>query len=164
MARAVSSDLLNVFKFSLRDLGYGLVAAGGDVFGYGGGEAGGIGFASVGALEMSGELQEIKEGTWSFPHYVMQRATCGRVRLTRGMVGKDSDFYNWFTTCLFGNLITRRNLLLSMNGRDNLPQKSWILHQCIPAACTVWPELDAKSSEIAVAALEIQPEYIEEVT
>lgn len=164
MARAIASDFLQVYKFSLRDLGFGAIAPGGDVFGFGGGEAGGIGFASIGGLEMTAEVQEIKEGTWQFPHYVVLKASCGRIQLKRGMVPTDSDFYNWFVACLFGYQFTRRNLLLSMRTKNGQDAKQWLLHQCIPTACGPWPELDAKSSEIAIAELEIQPEYVEEVT
>jgi phage tail-like protein len=189
MARSEALDRLHIFRFALRDAGDPVV--GGDVFdaggngatggaGLGGAVAGivtgglsslagssnglesGIGFASIGGGEMRAEPVEIKEGTWPFAHYVVERASMAPIVLRRGILPVDSDFYNWFIACLFGYQFTRRNLILSLLDRHHQPARSWLLHNCIPIRCSPWPELDAARSDIALAELEIQPEYVEE--
>lgn len=172
MARSEALDRLHIFRFALRDAGDPVV--GGDVFDSGSGSDGGaattapnglesgIGFASIGGGEMRAEPVEIKEGTWPFSHWVVDRASMSPIVLKRGILPIDSDFYNWFVACLFGFKFTRRNLILSLLDRHQQPSRSWLLHNCIPTRCSPWPELDAARSDIALAELEIQPEYVEE--
>lgn len=168
MARSETLDRLHVFRFALRDAGDPTV--GGDVFDSGGGLGlggkngleSGIGFASIGGLEMRAEAIEIKEGTWPFSHYVITRAVTSPLVLRRGILPLDSDFYNWFIACLFGDRFTRRNLILSLLNRHQRPARSWLMHNCLPIRTSPWPELDANRSDIALTELEIQPEWVEE--
>lgn len=163
MARSVAMDLLQVFRFSVRDAGGDLTVIGEDVFSFGGGEEGGVGFAGCSGLELTAETEEIREGNWPFPHHVIKGGAVGQVTLRRGILPRDSDFYNWFNAALFGFLVVRRHLVVTMLTRGGLAAKAWLLHSCIPTACTVWPELDASSNEIAYAELTVQPAYVEEL-
>lgn len=163
MARSVSQDFLQVFRFSVKDAGGELIAGGEDVFSFGGGEDQGVGFAGCSGLELTAETEEIREGNWPFPHHVIKQGSVGQVTLRRGILPKDSDFYLWFNAALFGYLVVRRHLVVTLLTRGGLAAKAWLLHGCIPTACTVWPELDASSNEIAIAEMTVQPAYVEEL-
>ena len=132
-----------------------------DFFGLGG--LGGIGFSSIGAGNFTAELETINEGVWPFSHYLVTRAATGRIRLQRGIVPLDSAFYNWFVACVFGSRFTRRNLVLAITRRNLVPAKLFLLYDCLPTSVNFWPELNAQSSDVAIAELEIQPEYVEEI-
>lgn len=161
MARSETLDKLQVFRFSLQDAGDRIT--GGDVFDFGDGVPGGVGFHAIGGGTMRAETTEIKEGTWPFSQYVVNRASMEAMTIRRAVMPKDSDFYNWFIACLFGDRFTRRNLILNLHRRGGNPGRSWLLHHCLPIRCSPWPELDSTSSEVAIAEIEIQPEYIEEL-
>ena len=161
MARSESLDKLSVFRFALRDTSD--PTTGGDVFDFGGGIPGGVGFHAIGGGTMRAETTEIKEGTWPFSRFVVIRGSMEPITIRRAVMPTDSDFYNWFIACLFGDRFTRRNLILSMNDRAGNIARSWLLHDCLPIRSSPWPELDANSSEVAIAELEIQPEFVEEL-
>lgn len=163
MARALNLDLLQVFNFSLRDVTGAGLFGGSDVFSYGGGEDGGIGFAGVGAMEVTAETEQFYEGNWPFPRTVIRRASVSPITLRRGIAPRDSDFYLWFHSAVFGDVNTRKNLLLTMNRRDGRPAKAWLLHECIPTRLTIAPELDALTEDIAIAEIDVTPNFIEEL-
>jgi phage tail-like protein len=164
MARAQNTDFLQSFSFSLRDVtGTGDFGLEGDPFDFNGGESNGVGFTSVSGLVVQAETFQISEGTFPFARTFVRRASVSSVTLRRGMAGRDSDFYNWFHSSLYGYPDTRKNLLLTMNRRDGEPAKAWLLHDCIPVRVTCAPDLDATNQEIAIAELEIQPTYFEEL-
>ena len=166
MARAVSSDYLQVFKFSVRDVSrgsFGGFVGGGDALDFGGGETNGIGFSAVSMPEITGETFQINEGAYPFPRYVLRRGTIGQLQLSRGIVPRDSDFYLWFHAALFGDVNNHKNLLVTMNRRDGTPAKGWLFHDCLPIGVKPAPDLDATSDAIGIATLTIQPYLMEEI-
>ena len=177
MARAQRTDYLQAFRFHLTD-------AGGDnktqpaLQGTIAGRP--AGFQSISGLTISGEPEEIREGNYPFPHHVLSKGSVGTVTLSRGIVPEDSDFYLWFSAVLFGRGIGRRNLRLDILRRPNLnlsddptnrvgedPQsaigKSFLLHKCIPVSMSLYEGLDASSSDVLIASLDVQPEFVEEL-
>lgn len=162
MARALNTDYLQNFAFSVRDVSRGGLAGEGDPFDFNGGEDSGVGFSTVSGLTIQAELYSVNEGTFPFPRNVIRRASVSSVTLRRGMAPRDSDFYNWFNAALFGDVNVRKTLLVTMNRRTGAPVKAWLLHECIPTRVMCMPDLDATSPEIAVAELEVQPTYVEE--
>lgn len=159
MARAQNADHLMQFNFSLKSL-----RAEGDPFDALGGESHGVGFSSVGQCEVSAEVEKIYEGNWPLPRSVIRRGDVGTIVLRRGILSRDSDFYNWFHAALFGFIHVRKSLLLTMLKRDGQEAKAWVLHDCIPTSVTAWPELDATTGEVAVAEVTLQPGWVEEIS
>jgi phage tail-like protein len=45
-----------------------------------------------------------------------------------------------------------------------LPARAWILHGCLPVHYTASGELSANSPDVSIMSLEVQPEYIEELS
>ena len=43
-----------------------------------------------------------------------------------------------------------------------IPARAWMLHNCIPISYTAASDFDAKSGEVSLVGLDVQPEYIEE--
>lgn len=162
MARAIALEHLQSFRFSLVDAG-GDPLVGGDVFDFRGGANGGVGFAAIEGGEITAETEAVQEGNWPFPHHIVVRGTTGPLTLRRGILPRDSEFYNWFMACLYGYRFTARNLLLTALRKDGTEAKAWLLHKCIPIGVQPFSGFDAMSSEVLMAELTIQPEYIEEL-
>lgn len=162
MARALYDDHIQSFKFSLVDAGGDPVVSG-DVFGFGGGEESGVGFMAVEGGGITANTEEIREGNWPFPHHVIINATTEPITLRRGVMPRDSDFYNWIMAAIYGYKWTSRNLLLRAMRKDGTAAKAWLLHACIPESCTPFSPFDATSSEVLTAELTIAVEYIEEL-
>lgn len=47
---------------------------------------------------------------------------------------------------------------------DKIPARAWFLHGCIPINYTAASNFDAQSAEPSIQELEVQPEYIEEIS
>ena len=68
------------------------------------------GFSSISAPELTIETEEITEGTSSFKHHVLKKASVGSITLSRGATMFNSDFWRWIMACLKGTR-TKTNML-----------------------------------------------------
>ena len=164
MARASTADYLQTFRFHLVDAGGDTLVPGDSVLDFQGADGGIAGFSAISGLDVTANTMEIREGNSPWPHTIIQNATVGVVTLSRGMVSRDSDFYNWANAAIYGWITVRRNLALEMRDRDGNTAKIWLLHGCIPVRCAVWPGLEATASDVAITELDIQPHYVEELS
>lgn len=140
-----------------------------------------LGFVSASAPELSIETQSIQAGNFEFPYFYVKSAKAASITLTRGVRWYDSDFYVWMLNAIRGRHPMRRNLVLvqfmglkTSNGLgteigqlslvERIPARAWYLHQCIPVRYKAGSDFDAKSADVSIAELEIQPETIDELT
>jgi phage tail-like protein len=70
------------------------------------------GFQHVKVPNISVKMKEIKEGTFEYPHKVMESASCGDLEMSRGAKFFDSDFYDWISGYIRGEPYRARNLLI----------------------------------------------------
>lgn len=139
---------------------------------------------SLGGVQL--ETEPISQVNAMFPHHQTISATVDPVTLTRGVAFADDSFWAWFKLAMDGGPAeVRRDLLLLAYtgvraevgvdipnlgppafafGSLTLPGKAWMLWQCIPTAYRPADQFDATSGEVLIAELEVQPEYLEELT
>lgn len=160
MARSRTADHLQVYSFDLVDI----TSDGSNALDYVGGPEGGINFSGISGIDWTMEVVPIEEGNFPITRHILKRSEYSSITLSRGMMPKDSAFYLWATAAVFGDQFVRRHFLLRMRrpGGDGTVVKSWSLYDCIPVRVKLWPDLDAKSGEVAIAELEIQPDWVEE--
>jgi phage tail-like protein len=148
-----------------------------------------LGFSAVTSPEVTVEHKEIQPGNWEYKRRVVKSANVSPITMSRGARFYDSDFFVWITNAIKGLQPLRRNLILihfmgfrplAMTGKkdktryvtelgiaslvERLPGRAWFLRGCLPASYKAGSDFDAKSSEVAIQTLEVQPEYIEELT
>jgi len=142
------------------------------------------GFQHCTAPNITVKTKDIKEGTFEYPHHVMESATTDEINMISGAKFGDSDFYDWITGYVRGEPYRRRNLLLiqySEVGIANLgaptgsaiqplfdlvarvPARSWLLHSCIPTGYkSSTDDFDALSHGVSLQSLTIQCKFPEE--
>ncbi len=141
------------------------------------------GFQHCTSPEITVNTKEIKEGTFEYPHHVMESAKVNDITLTSGAKFGDSDFYDWITGYVRGEPYRRRNLLLiqySEVGIGNVgaptgnaiqplldlvgrvPARSWLLRSCIPTNYKASEDFDALSHSVSLQSLTIQCKFPEE--
>lgn len=150
-----------------------------------------LGFASCTAPEISAETREIKPGNWEYKHHVFQSAAVAPVTFGRGVNYFDSDFFNWITNTIRGIQPVRRNLVIvhflsfrplraalgAQGGNsavgpeqgttsvvERVPGRAWLLHDCLPTRYKSGSDFDGSSSDVSIQELEVQPEYVTEMT
>jgi len=47
---------------------------------------------------------------------------------------------------------------------DRIPGRCWSLHDCVPTRYKAGSDFDASASDVSIVELEVQPEYVQEVT
>ncbi len=143
------------------------------------------GFASCSGVEITAEHREFNPGNSNYPVHMLERAKVSPITLRRGARHDLSDFYRWIHRHINGTDKTRRNLILihftsagqegtgGLNiGPVNLsgpfaevvrvPGRAWILWGCVPTRYAAG-DMDAKSSEVVISELEIQPRSATEI-
>ena len=139
-----------------------------------------LGFASITAPEVTLEYDEIKQMNSMFKRGGYSGGSVGPITLTRGVKGYDDTMWQWMKRAIVGNDMTNRNLLLiqfTSIGATNddigvsaweaaafLPGKAWILWDAVPTRYKAGSDFDAKSGEVSVAELDIQPWAVTEIT
>lgn len=145
-----------------------------------------LGFSGCTMPEISVETREIKPGNWEYKRRVVQSADVSPVTFSRGANFFDSDFYNWITNAIRGKQPVRRNLVIVHflsyrpvraalgNGvgpetgvtslTERIPGRAWALFDCVPIRYRPGGDFDAGSSEVSIQELEVQPEYMVEMT
>jgi phage tail-like protein len=147
-----------------------------------------FGFASITAPEYTAETTEIKQVNSMFKQYAYTGGSVSPIVLTRGVRGYDDTMWDWMYRAITGLEVTNRHLLLlhftSINilagvtgGWDQslvegielpieagmfLPGKAWLLFDSIPTRYKAASDFDAKSGEVSISEIEIQPSSIRE--
>jgi len=148
------------------------------------------GFQHVTSPEMIANTKEVKEGSFEYPHHVMESATCSDIQLQNGAKFFDSDFYDWISGYVRGEPNKKRDLLLvqysdintssALNVRgpsiinqgvslqplndlvSRIPARAWLLYQCAPTQYKASDDFDALSHSISLQSLTIKPRYFTE--
>jgi len=179
MARSRIYDVLQLYSFWVFDAsgtdGNALFSIFDPVFG----------FSGCSAPQISVELKEIKPGNFEHKKYVVKSSGCDTITLSRGARFYVSDFYNWLTNAIRGIQPVRRNLVIvqfmgirpklpigfSMGPEfgttvfsTRIPARAWYCSGCLPTRYKASGDFDAMSSEMSIMELEVQPEYVNELT
>ena len=149
------------------------------------------GFQQCTAPEIKINTKKIKEGTYPYPHTVMESAEVPEITLSNGAKFFDSDFYDWIRGFINGDINRRRDLLIiqysqiSANsvgralGIGNLlpggvglspfldivgrvPARAWMCKSCIPTAYKSSEDFDAISHQPSIQQLTFQCKFFEE--
>lgn len=149
-----------------------------------------LGFSAVTSPEVSIEQKEIQPGNWEYKRRAVKTADVSPIVMSRGARFYDSDFFVWTTNAIKGLQPLRRNLILihfmgfrplaQVTGQvdktryvtelginsiiERMPGRAWFLYGCLPKNYKAGSDFDANSGEVAIQTLEVQPEYIEELT
>lgn len=148
-----------------------------------------LGFSAITAPEITLELKDVKPGNWEYKRRVVKSAEAAPINLQRGAQFFDSDFFLWLTNALRGVQPVRRNLVLiqflgqgflpeqtpgeiSYDGAypaaaiiaQRIPGRAWFLYGALPTRYKAGGDFDANSGEVSVQELEVQPEYVDELT
>jgi len=149
-----------------------------------------FGFSAVTSPEVNIELREVQPGNWEYKRRAVKTADVSPITMSRGARFYDSDFWLWTHNAVRGYQPLRRNLVLvhfmgyrplaNVLEKDTsgsfpdevaltslatrLPARGWFLSGCVPTRYKSGGDFDAASSDVAIQELEVQPEYIEEMT
>jgi phage tail-like protein len=155
MGRAVADDYLHAMKYHIvpeADTAFLPAEAG---------------FNSVTTPEMSVELAEYKEGTWTYTQKYAGNPTVSDITLSRGVARADTAFFDWITSAVKG-LEYRLNFTIRHYHRDqgtNFLQEAgareYEVFQAIPIRNKIAGDLDAATSDISIQELDVACEYFE---
>lgn len=143
-----------------------------------------MGFSSITAPEYTAEVDEIKQMNSMFKQYAYSGGAVGSITLTRGVRGFDDTMWEWMYRAITGLEVTQRHLLLlhftsiqlfdidgpnilegitvPMEDGVFLPGKAWLLWGCIPIRYKAASDFDARSGDVSLAELEVQPSAVSE--
>jgi len=136
------------------------------------------GFTACSIPDISIEAVEYKEGTYIYPMKFPGNPTVGDCTLSRGVVRLDTAMWDWALSCVEGSEAAvganyRGDVTINHYHRsDYLPSvgttvvdvdslvgaKQYQLWNCFPSSCKPSSDLDATSSDIAVAEMTITVE------
>ena len=180
MARPRVSDLFQNYPFWLVDVSPSVrppfVTLGGPLYG----------FSEISHPEITVDQARIAQLNQSFPDYTFMGASTGSITLKRGARFYDSSFFIWVDRYIQGEDSSERNLLLihfmgqafpdSNEARVaggislgpnfveivRVPGKAWMLWGCKPIRWSAGQGLDARSGEVTVNELDVQPVSVDE--
>lgn len=178
MARSRISDLLQNYPFWLIDVSPSVrppfVTLGGPLYG----------FSEISHPEITIEQVPIPQVNQAFPDFTFNSASVGTISLKRGARFYDSSFFMWVDRYIQGEDSPERDLLLiqymgqSLPGGNGvasgiafgpsgvdifrIPGKAWMLWGCKPIRWSAGPGLDAKSGEVTLNELDVQPVSVDE--
>jgi phage tail-like protein len=189
MPRAAASDPLHGFRFHARSInapdlngaGADLLQPDGDTPGYVIGEGSEAGFNSITMPEITVEHAEYREGirvyTMKFPGV----PTIAEITLNRGVAKYDTAFFNWVLAAVEGNeyrcdvviFHVQRPALEQIQDTSKGPNidvgavgvvsKLYKLYECSPARVKIAGDLDASTSDVSIAELDISVERFDVV-
>jgi len=148
-----------------------------------------LGFSSITVPEYTAEVDEIKQMNSMFKNYAYSGGAVSSITLTRGVRGFDDTMWEWMYRAMTGLEVTQRHLLLlhftnirpfEPFGVDSpdvlegltipgeagvfLPGKAWLLWSCLPIRYKGASDFDAKSGDVSLSELEVQPASMSEFT
>ena len=188
MARAQTTDFLQNFRFHVET--FDKAGLGWEPINYlrTGDSNTGIdskaGFQSCSVPDVSMDAVEYREGTYKYTKKFAGVPTVSDVSLMRGVVLKDTVFYDWIIRAVSGaeyradiviNQFTRNNMVLpegasapeyTAGENGKVPARcarSYRCHECLPTRAKPGADLDATSSEVAMAECDFALEWFEVV-
>ena len=149
------------------------------------------GFQNCSAPEITVNTKEIKEGTFPYPHKVMESANVADITLSNGAKFFDSDFYDWISGYIRGQTGMRRSLLIVQFSEINtnsafanigiqnvlptgvalspfldilgrMPARAWLCHSCIPVHYAASQEFDAMGHGPSLQSVTFSTKFVEE--
>ncbi len=119
-----------------------------------------IGFKEISGLEVKTEVIEYREG--SSPEYTSKKMPgllkYGNIRLSRGVLKNDNNFFEWFKTIQL-NQVERRDIVISLLNEEHEPVVVWKLKNAFPVSIK-WDKLDAAENKVFLEHLEIATDGI----
>lgn len=188
MARAQATDFLQNFRFHVETVDK--AGSGWDPINYvrTGDNNTGVdskaGFQSCSLPDVSMDAVEYREGTYKYTKKFAGVPTISDVSLMRGVVVKDTVFYDWIIRAVSGaeyradiviNQFTRNNMVLAEGAPDaaysvgengKIPTRcarSYKCYECLPTRAKPAGDLDATSSEVAMGECDFALEWFEVV-
>jgi phage tail-like protein len=186
MARAAATDPLHSFRFHAKALGVAGVEGvnGSDVLQP---EAGGegftasgkseAGFTSITMPEITLETAEYREGILTYTQKYPGVPTFNDVTLSRGVARFDTSFFNWILGGIEGNqyrtdvslfhvqrpqrTLARDTSAGTVLGVNDVNSKKVILREALPVRVKPAGDLDASTSDISLAEIDIGYERID---
>jgi len=188
MPRAAASDPLHNFRYHVRSVNAPTIPGAGatDILqpdgteaGYVIGEGSEAGFSSVTIPEITVEQAEYREGirvyTMKFPGV----PTIADITLQRGVARNDTAFFNWVLAAIEGNEYrcdmnifhvqrpalesvqdTSKGANIDVTG-DGIVSKIYKCRECSPARVKLAGDLDATTSDISIAELDVSLERVD---
>lgn len=175
MARATSADYFQNNRFQVSTL-----TGGYDAFPSQGG------FSACTLPEATVEQVDYREGHYLYTRKQPGNVTMNDITLSRGVVLVETEFYNWMMQVVEGSTAThyRADLVITHYHRDALPgahtpgagnqtvvdlntattYRQYTCYQAFPIRCKPAADLDATSSDISVAELDLGFEYFDILT
>ena len=144
-----------------------------------------LGFQSITSPEYTFDVDEVKQVNSMFKRSVYSGGAVGPITLQRGIKGYDDSMWQWIHSAITGMDMINRHLLLiqysnmkagdvstgttdlpgdAWEGFAFLPAKAWLLWDSIPIRYKAGGDFDAKSGEVSIAELDIQPWAVTEFT
>jgi phage tail-like protein len=120
------------------------------------------GFRKVSGLAIEHRFNEIKIGGWDSPLRLYDGISYQDIVLEKGMT-KEPYLWNWFIcrsvstpikalNVLMGVASVRRNILIVLQDRGDVPRVQWVVYQAMPRRIE-FSDLDAGSSEVLIQRL-----------
>jgi len=175
MARAAASDPLHAFRFHVKALdNIGLGGASGDHLQPGGtgasfmvGTGTEAGFQSVTTPEYTLETADYREGIKTYTEKYPGIPSTNDCTFSRGAARKDAAFYNWIVAAIEGAEYRSDVAIFHFRrGARKIPfdpatdigptrSKNYILRECIPSRVKVAADLDASTSDVSLAEVDV---------
>lgn len=172
MARASSTDYFHSMRFfvaATAQSGYNPFSEGGNPDG---------GFSTCTTPEASLEAVEYREGHMIYTRKQPGLPTMADLTLGRGVVLKDTMFYDWVFKTIEGTGQYRTDLIIrhfhrdalpgataannpnsTVVERDAVPARLYHVQEAFPIRCKIAADLDATASDISVAEVDIAYEH-----
>ena len=186
MARAQATDFLQNFRFHVETIAQAGLGWNPINYDRTGASNTGVdskaGFQSCSLPDVSMDAVEYREGTYKYTKKFAGVPTVSDVSLMRGVVVKDTAFYDWIIRAISGaeyradiqiKQFTRNNMVLPEGAADpeysvgengKTPTRcarTYICHECVPTRGKPGADLDATSSEVAMAECDFALEWFE---
>jgi phage tail-like protein len=149
-----------------------------------------LGFSACTTPEITIEHRTVQPGNWEYKRRAVKTADVSPITMSRGARFYDSDFFLWVSNAVRGLQPLRRNLVLvhfigyrplaaALPGdkgsifpdeiavtslATRIPGRAWFMAGCLPSRYKAGGDFDAMASDVSVQELEVQPEYVHELT
>ena len=119
-----------------------------------------IQFKEVSGLEIRTDVIEYRTGEDKeyTPRKMPGMIHYGNIRLTRGVMPADNEFFEWWNT-LKMNKIDRRDMTISLLNEEHDPVMVWKIARAFPVSLK-WDRLEASENRIFLEHLEVATERI----
>ena len=164
MARAISTDFFQNFRYHARIIDGSPIGSQGYVFKVQ------AGFNTLTVPELTMDAVEYREGTTIFTMKLSGIPTFSEVTLTRGVTAADSDFWRWGQSAAKGGEYRADLQILHFSREDafgaNLVAASgatreYICRECVPIRVKIAADMDATSGDVSIAEFGLAVESVE---